>query len=141
MTGRAVKVEAAPVGVYRRGPRGRRRIRRLVGEGYRREDDERPVRLSFKLFADETRVTHRFARRREALTGKQRGSTTSEVNAGSNGCKEGPVGRRAATKDNTKFTGLFTRAFASDFLLRLFVLDRFFLLARRDQDTHESILY
>lgn len=88
-------------------------MRWLADEGYRREDDERPVRLSFKLFADETWVTRRFARRREALTGKQRVGgvwrmdTTSKVNAGSS--REGPAERRAATKDNTEFTDLFTR--------------------------------
>lgn len=116
MTGRAVKVEAVPVGIE--GAPEEERGCDAWYEGYGWEDDERPVRLSFKLFADETRVTRRFARRREALTGKQRVEgvrsmdTTSEVNARSNGCKEGPAGRRAATKDNTKFTGLFTRVFA-----------------------------
>jgi len=35
--------------------------------------------------------------------------TTSEVNAGSDGRKERPARRRGATKDNTEFTGLFTR--------------------------------
>lgn len=33
--------------------------------------------------------------------------TTSKMNVGSN--KVGPVGQRAATKDNTEFTDLFTR--------------------------------
>lgn len=109
---RAVKVEVAPVGIEG-APKEERGC--LVDEGYRREDDERPVRLSFKLFADETRITRRFARRREALTGKQRVGrvwsvdTASEVNVGSNGHREGPAERRAATKDNTEFMVLFTR--------------------------------
>lgn len=55
---------------------------------------ESPVRLSFKLFADETRATRRFARRREALTGSNGSGeypamdTMEEVDTGPNGRRE-----------------------------------------------------
>jgi len=133
---------------YRRGPRGR--TRSLTGEGYRREDDERPVRLSFKLFADETRVTRRFARR-EALTGKHRVGGVwiprvrwmqDRMDAEKVRQNEEPL--RRTISSSRASSRVYRQDF--DFLLRFFIPASLFLLVRqyarinfRESNVHSDV--
>lgn len=92
---------------------------RFGGEGYGArggEDGGSTVRLSFKLFADGTRVTRPRAKRREALTGKQRvrgvrSMDTVDGGGYGSGCRKGPAGPTKGLYEgyNTKPRGLFTR--------------------------------
>lgn len=91
-----------PVGIERAPVEEQGRDTRFGGRARgRREDGGSPVRLSFKLFAGETRVTRPRAKRREALTGKQRVrgvwsmDTIDEVDT-EWVCRKGPAGRRRA---------------------------------------------
>jgi len=132
----------------RKSPRGRTRTWRLAE--YRAGVDN-PVRLSFKLFAGETRLTRRFARQREPPTGEQRGFTAiwsiyptwtrsmrDRIDGG--GPERRPTERRT-------IPGVRSRALRREFdlLLRLFALSSLFSLDRRDQyariDPREGSVY
>lgn len=119
--------------------RGARQRSREAGTGAEGRNGESPVRLSFKLFAGETRVSRRrFARRREALTGSNgsrgvypvidthRGRGGYGIEWEDVGREDGSAGRRRSeTKDNTEFEArshVFHREY--DFLSRLFTLTR-----------------